>query len=173
MQVFLVGFMGAGKSSLGKKLASKLNLSFLDLDEVIEKEQKMTVDEIFESKGEEHFRSLEKDWIFNLTDQAGVYALGGGTPCQDGIMELLREKGVPVYVKVAPGIIVSRLQSSETIRPLIAPFKDDKSQLMTYVQEKLQERQSFYLKSKIIFESSNMNAEKLELLADLISLSGS
>ena len=172
MQIFLVGFMGAGKTTLGKRLASKLNMSFIDMDQALEMQEGLSVEEIFSLRGEDHFRELEQKWINDLNDQSAVISLGGGTPCQKGIMDFLREKGFPIYVKVNSGIIVSRLMNAKTVRPLIEPYKNDKDALLQFVEKKLSDREPYYLKSKMIFESSDVKADRLDLMADLVLLSG-
>jgi shikimate kinase len=173
MQVFLIGFMGAGKSSLANRLSSRLEIPFVDMDQDIENQQGKSIHAIFEQSGEEHFRTLEKQWIHQLSSDNKLIALGGGAACSDEIMDILRKKGVPVYLKVSDGILTSRLMNSKTNRPVIEPFKEDKNKMLDFVKMKLKEREKFYLKSKIIFESSDIKAEGLDLLADLILLSKS
>ncbi|MBD3637167.1 MAG: shikimate kinase [Crocinitomicaceae bacterium] len=168
MQVYLIGFMGAGKTTLGKRLAGRLDTTFVDMDKAIEEEEKMRVEEIFAQKGEDYFRELEKNWIKKINDKQAVISLGGGTPCQEDVMKVLRQKGVPVYLKVDNGILTTRLMQSKTVRPLIAPFKNDPEKMRNFVNEKVAEREKFYLQSKLIFESSDVKSEKLELLKDLI-----
>jgi shikimate kinase len=172
MQVFLIGFMGAGKSSLGNRLSNRLGIQFIDMDQSIENQEGKTIDAIFSDEGEDHFRSIEKQWLNDLSNEENaVIALGGGAACSNQIMELLRNKGVPVYLKVSNGILVSRLMKAKTKRPIIDSFKNDKKAMTDFVSVKLSDREPYYLKAKIIFESSDINAEDLALLSDLILLS--
>ena len=168
MQVFLIGFMGAGKSSVGKRLAARLELPFIDMDHAIEKQEGKSISELFENNGETHFRNLEREWINGLNTESAVVSLGGGTPCQDEIMDLLNKKGLTVYVKASIGILVSRLGNAKSKRPLIDEIKDDSEKLTSFVDSLLSEREVHYNRAKLIFDGSDVNAENLEKLAEQI-----
>jgi len=171
MVVFLIGFMGAGKSSLGKRLANKLNVSFIDSDKAIEQKLQMSVAQIFEEKGEAYFRLQELNWLKSLESIDAVVALGGGTPCFEANMKLINELGMSVYLKVGINGLATRLSASKTIRPLIEPFKDDKEKLMDFVKKKVEEREFFYNQANITFDAESVSSEKLESLVKLIKLS--
>jgi shikimate kinase len=171
MKVFLIGFMGAGKSSLGKRLANKLGLPFIDSDHAIEEDLEMSIPEIFEEKGESYFRSVEIKWLKNLSKESAVVALGGGTPCFEDNMSLINEMGLSVYIKVGINGLATRLSGSKTIRPLIEPIKDDREKLIEFVTSKLQEREVYYNQSAMKFDGESVTSEKLESLVELIKLS--
>lgn len=162
--------MGAGKSSVGKRLANKLKVPFIDSDKVIEQNHGMTIPEIFEVKGEAYFRAAEKEWLFSVKDSNAVIALGGGTPCQEGNMELINELGVSVYIYMNEQLLCNRLISSKGIRPLIEPYREDPIALKHFIAQKLEEREPFYTKAKITIAGDDLNAEKLQRLIDLINL---
>lgn len=153
--------MGSGKSTLGKKLANKLEKPFYDLDAEIEKSEKQTINQIFEQFGEVHFRALESKVLEALIlDQDGfVLALGGGTPCVQSNMDLINKNGVSIYLKYNPGILTARLMNAKSTRPLIKGL--DKDQLGAFVQDKLKVRNLFYDQSNIIIEKNNVSVQDL------------
>ena len=117
--VFLIGFMGAGKSTIGKKLAEKLNYDFLDSDLAIENQQGMTVNSIFSGKGESFFRELESLFIEGLKEKKNmIIATGGGLPCFNNNMDKMKEIGLVIYLKASPQIIFNRILNNES-RPLL------------------------------------------------------
>ena len=169
MNILLIGFMGCGKSSLGKKLAKKMSYDFIDLDRIIETDEKMTINEIFTSKGEAYFRNLESQWLDAFKGDNNVIALGGGTPCFGLNMELINTLGTSVYLQMNPGLLMDRLYHSKQKRPLIESFKNDKVILLSKVTELLKEREVFYSKANITFEASNMTSTKLGYLIEMIN----
>lgn len=160
--------MGAGKTSVGKRLASRLKLPFIDMDQAIEQVQGHRVSELFAKNGETHFRKLEQEWISHLSAESAVISLGGGTPCQDGIMDLLNQKGLTVYVKASTGILVSRLSQAKSKRPLIDEFKQDTDKLTSFVETLLAEREVHYDQAKITFDASDVKSENLDQLVKKI-----
>lgn len=170
MNVFLLGFMGSGKSSLGKRLANKLNYKFIDLDAELEKLEGMSVNDIFSSKGEEFFREIEMEWLKELNLDNHVISLGGGTPCFNNNIDLINQIGISIYLKVSTHSLANRLYTSKKIRPLIKDIGDDKEKLQLFVQEKLTEREKFYTKSNIQFDGENVSSEKLDSLVQMIKM---
>lgn len=168
MVVFLIGFMGSGKSTIGKKLAKTLNYNFLDLDQIIEQQTSQSIANLFETKGEHYFRQLENDWLKNVNVQDTVIALGGGTPCFNDNMALINSKGHSVYVQLSVKILASRLAQAKTIRPIIEPYKSDLERLTIEVETLLTERLPYYELAHLTFESSDMSAEKYSVLSDAI-----
>ena len=168
MNIFLIGFMGTGKSSLGKKLASRLKMNFIDSDQSIAKEQQLSIAEIFEKKGETAFRALENEWLKKFHDHNSVVALGGGTPCFMNNMQIIQEKGVVVHLVLSIGNITNRLWEAKTKRPLLKPYMHSKEALASFIATSMAERVSFYKQADIVFEASNMKAVKLNLLIDMI-----
>ncbi len=119
--IVLIGFMGCGKSSVGKVLARKLYKKFVDVDSTIEKEQNCSISDIFESKGEEHFRALEQKCINELTQNTGqVIATGGGVP----IHSTISDKSLIIYIDADFDVIVNRLSARERAK---RPLFDDES----------------------------------------------
>jgi shikimate kinase len=145
--IILIGFMGVGKTSLGKKLAKKLNWQFLDTDKWIEKKTGLSIPAIFEQKGEVYFRELERNCIDeSRVLQNTVISVGGGLPCFGDAMSVLNSFGTTIYLKLEPQEIARRLSESKIERPLINGLKEN--ELEKYVEKKLLEREKHYSKAK-------------------------
>jgi shikimate kinase len=160
MIIFLIGFMGSGKTTLGKQLATRLGYRFIDQDEMVEQKYQKTVSEIFAKHGEEEFRNAETQVIQDIVKRDNcVVATGGGTPCFHNNMELMNEYGFTVYIKVDPEIITQRLKDAHTLRPLI---KDKSEQeILEFTAQKLAERTPFYSRSKLVLYSKNLSVEDI------------
>lgn len=158
--------MGAGKTQLGKRIARGLEYSFFDSDREIEKMAGESIQEIFQTKGEAAFRQLESDWLKNFNQTDAVISLGGGTPCfNDNITHVLAT-GISIYIQLPPGGLISRLQQSKTIRPLIEPFKHDSPKLLAFIENKLAEREPFYLQANITISGLRIHAKMVQSLVE-------
>jgi shikimate kinase len=167
-KIFLLGFMGSGKTTVGKKLANKLNRSFFDLDAEIEKEKGSKIEDIFTSRGEDYFRKVEKELLnrYCNKEEGFVLALGGGTPCFFNNMDVINEVGTSIYIKYNSGILTSRLLNANTVRPLVAGKNEE--ELRRFIEKMLQQREPFYAQSKFTFEKNNIRLEDiLELIKNL------
>ena len=161
MTIFLVGYMGCGKSTLGKKLAHNLKHDFIDLDSYIEEQEGRTVKEIFADDGEDYFRKLERVYLHRVIDTENVViSVGGGTPCFFDNMEQMNEYGMTVYINMHPKALIPRLQLSEAFRPLIAEMEGEV--LLDYVYKTLREREGFYHKAQKVVTGYNLSAKKLQ-----------
>lgn len=118
--IILVGYMGSGKSTVGKKAARAMEYTFLDTDALIEQEEGMAISEIFEKKGEPYFREKETEMILKLLAEpkGNIIATGGGLPMKDGNAELLKKLGTVIYLKAETDTLMKRL-SGDTVRPLL------------------------------------------------------
>lgn len=168
MKIILCGYMGSGKSVIGRILANNLNWSFVDLDDAIEAEEKITIPEIFSQKGELFFRKKENQVFKKLIEQQGnqVIALGGGTPCYGNNSKLLTKKDVTsFYLKVNLEVLTERLFAEKENRPIIAD-QITKEKLNDFIRKHLFERQFYYLQSHHTVDCSHKNiatiAEELE-----------
>jgi shikimate kinase len=158
--VYIIGFMGSGKSTAGRKLASLLGWSFIDLDKRIEEHTSKTIPEIFSQKGEDYFRSIEAQLLRDLmTCTNTVISTGGGTPCHGDNMDFMNEHGLTVYLKLTPAELNSRLSQSNGERPLIKDL--EKGNLLSFIEEKLAVRKKYYDRSDIIVEGINLNISLL------------
>jgi len=168
MNILLIGFMGCGKTSLGKKLAKKMDLKFIDLDKIIEESEQLSIPELFNSKGENYFRQLEMEWLSNFEGEGYVISFGGGTPCFNANMGIINLLGTSVYLQMNSRLLTDRLFHSKQKRPLIEKFKNDKPRLILEIEKLLKSRETFYKKANVIFEASNMSSAKLDLLVELL-----
>jgi shikimate kinase len=143
MIVFLVGFMGSGKSTVGRRLARRLGYSFIDMDTRIEGEYGMSINEIFEKLGEKAFRKMESKLLKELvTLQDVVISTGGGLPCTGDNMGLINQHGVSIYLQMEPAVLLNRLSRGKSRRPLIRHLS--RQELERFIHEKLREREPVY-----------------------------
>ena len=151
MKVFLLGFMGSGKSYSGKRLAEAFNLSFVDLDDYIEAKEGRTIREIFEKEGEEYFRKVESSSLKEMKDQQlTIISTGGGTPCFFDNMDWMNENGVTVFLETPSQLLAQRLLNAMENRPLLKGFSKEK--LIDFIEKKLEERNPFYHQTQILYE---------------------
>jgi len=141
--IYLIGFMGSGKSTTGRKLASYLGWSFVDLDEKIESRAGKNIKQIFSDHGEEYFREMESEVLKDFQNQTNiVISTGGGTPCFCDNMEYMNRTGLTVYLKLTPGQLKSRLAGTKDERPLLKNL--DENALLPFIEEKLELREKWY-----------------------------
>jgi len=154
-RIFLVGYMGSGKTTMGKLLAQQLGLSFLDLDAYIESKFHRTIAQIFEQEGEVGFRLIEKKYLHEVADfEDIVIATGGGAPCFFDNMTYMNEHGITVYLKMSVDQLVTRLSISKAgVRPLISNKKT--AELRQFVAEGLSNREGFYSCAKHIISGND------------------
>jgi len=153
--------MGSGKTTLGRKLANKLNQPFFDLDAEIERLEGEVVSGIFEKNGENYFRKVESEVLRKIINEHAsfVMAVGGGTPCHCNNMEMINQSGTSIYLKYNAGILTSRLINAKTKRPLIKNLNEE--ELIVFVENKLVERELFYEQSNFVVEKTNIKVENL------------
>ena len=157
MPFFLIGCMGCGKSSIGRKVAEICDLSFLDLDELFELETGMGIYEIFNQKGEDFFRKTESSILHHYPFKPNmIVATGGGAPCFYNNHQFMQSVGITIYLKVSVDEIINRLQLDNK-RPLLF---NNKLNLKDFVVEHLSIREKEYLMSNHIIESNNISNKK-------------
>ncbi|MDD4143757.1 MAG: shikimate kinase [Prolixibacteraceae bacterium] len=147
MRIYLIGFMGCGKSTLGKKLARSAGLQFIDMDDYIEERNCKTVPQIFAEDGETEFRIKERKALEELSRFSDVViATGGGAPCFFDNIDLMNRTGKTIYLDTDPEILASRLMKSKIDRPLIKG--KSRQELIDYINNTLAERNKFYRKAE-------------------------
>lgn len=158
MRIFLIGFMGCGKSTMGRSLASMLNLTFIDLDTYIEGKYFKTVPQIFAEEGEAEFRKKEHKVLeeVSLFDDV-IVATGGGAPCFFDNMELMNRAGYCVFLDVEINTLVNRLIHSKTERPLIKGKSPE--ELKSFIAELMLKRRPFYEKASYILKGSEISPD--------------
>lgn len=145
--IYLWGYMGSGKSTVGKALAQKLDRDFIDLDDDIESQQGRLIREIFKEKGELFFRKLEKDTLEGwLKEKGKIIATGGGSPIFYENAALMNQHGHTFYLQLSPKILADRLWGEKNHRPIIAHL-EKKDQLIEFIAKHLFERNAFYQKA--------------------------
>lgn len=161
-KVILLGYMGSGKSSVGRVLAEKLAMNGFDLDKLIEESQQKTISDIFSEKGEIYFRKIESQILREFLDNQDsfVLALGGGTPCYANNHELLqRDDVISVYLKTSVDTLVQRLKKEKNTRPLIAHLPDE--ELKDYINKHLFDRNFYYHQAKYIINTDNKTVNEV------------
>jgi shikimate kinase len=160
MKIFLMGFMGAGKTVFGKKLALSLNLEFYDLDRLIEQKYKISIPSIFSKFDEGVFRKLETETLKEFENKESfVLALGGGTPCFNNNLEIIKKLGTSIYLKLDAKSLTNRLVNSKTKRPLIKNLNQE--ELLQKVESMLSEREKYYLQADIVVNGLNLKVEEI------------
>ncbi len=162
MKIVLLGYMGSGKTTIGKFLSDKLNSSFIDLDAYIEEKEQMSISQLFATKGEIYFRKQEGIYLKEILGSKSNYilALGGGTPCYGkNMQEINNSKAVGFYLKGSIPFLAKRLEQGKKTRPLIDDLKDE--ELLEYIGKHLFERAPFYEQSDFKIRIDNKSIEEI------------
>ncbi|MBO3099856.1 shikimate kinase [Gelidibacter pelagius] len=171
MSIVLIGYMGSGKSTIGKKLSEIINFEFIDLDDYIQKKENLSIPQIFEAKGEIYFRKREHLYLKEVLQLNNIIlSLGGGTPCYGNNMDTIlnAENTHSIYLKSSIPILVRRLTPEKTQRPLIAHLKSDE-ELTEFIGKHLFERSYYYSQSNqtIVTDGKSISAIAEEIVASL------
>lgn len=151
-RIILIGYMGAGKTTLGKILARELNLEFIDLDCYIENRFHQSVSQLFATRGEEGFRKIERNMLCEVAEFENVIiSAGGGTPCFFDNIEYMNKQGLTIYLKATPETLRTHLRMGKQKRPLIAEKND--TELEAFIRESLDKREPFYSQAQQIFDT--------------------
>ncbi len=152
--------MGSGKSTLGKKLANRLNVPFIDSDTEIERIHQKSVGELFGEVGESGFREMEDEFLQSLKNEDSfVMATGGGMPCFHDAMHKLNQLGTTFYLERSPKELAHRLKYAKKQRPLIDGLSED--ELLSFIESKLDERKEYYKLADFTLDRSEQTVEKL------------
>ncbi|HLS97034.1 shikimate kinase [Sphingobacterium allocomposti] len=158
--IFLVGFMGSGKTTLGKKLALHLERKFVDLDEVIVERVGMSIPAYFAMYGEDSFRELEREVLHEQTEINIVVSTGGGSPCYFDNMQWILNNGLAIYLHLSPKALYSRLQQSNIAkRPALKGLQGD--DLLHFIENKLLEREPFYKQAQLQIDQLHTSLDDL------------
>ncbi|MBD5210570.1 MAG: shikimate kinase [Barnesiella sp.] len=167
LPIFLIGYMGSGKTTLGRGVEARAHKTFIDLDEYIEEQTGMTVKEIFAQKGEEGFRLIERDYLRKLAlTEDTLIACGGGTPCFFNNIDIMNRRGVTVWLDASVDRLHERLSQARSKRPLIANLDDE--QLRAFIIDSLSKRNPYYSRAAHRFDADLLDNE--EQLASSVNL---
>lgn len=165
MRIYLIGYMGCGKSTLGRRLSVHLGLQFVDMDHYIEERNCKTIPQIFAEEGEAAFRKKEQKALEELSEFTDiVIATGGGAPCFFDNIDLMNKTGETIYMNISPDILADRLLKSKTERPLIKG--KSREELILFIDETLKKRNEFYMQAKHQITEPDVD---LDFVKELIS----
>ena len=146
VRIIIIGYMGAGKTTVGKALANSLQLPFYALDWYIEGRMRKTVAQLFAERGEEGFRQVERNMLHEVAEfEDVVISCGGGTPCFFDNMEYLNAQGETIYLKATPEVLYKHLQMGKTVRPLLRDKTPEET--LDFINSQLAHREPFYNKA--------------------------
>jgi len=167
-RIILIGYMGAGKTTIGKALSKELGIIFYDLDWYIESRMRKTVSEIFAERGEEGFRQIEYNMLHEVAEfEDVIISCGGGTPCFFDNMDYLNQQGQVVYLKAEPEVLYKHLLMAKVERPLLKG--KSKEELLKFIKEQLEKREPFYTKARYTLDVSLMdNYDKIKISVEKI-----
>lgn len=167
MRIFLIGLIGSGKTTLGKKLAESLKIPFIDLDEYIVRKELKSISEIFALHGESYFREKEAKYLREVCEyKEAVVSTGGGAACFHDNMTVMNVSGITIFLDVPIETLTERLwhQPQREQRPMIAG--KTKEELTVFLQETHQKRLEFYKEAKLIFKGNDISADQILYLID-------
>lgn len=153
--IYILGFMGSGKTSVGQKLAEKLNKRFIDLDEAIEEKEGVSISDIFLNKGEDYFREIEREVLVEVAEEHDfVVSTGGGIVLNSDNLKIMKKTGITVSLLASPEVVYERVKDSN-LRPLL-----EVEDPMAEIKRLLFERAHFYIKSDIIVDTSDLSIDE-------------
>jgi len=151
--IYIVGYMGSGKSSFGRQLAQQLQIACIDLDHQIEQEQGIPISKIFKQHSEDYFRNIERQALHQSFDlNHTIISTGGGTPTYKNNMELMNNEGVTIYLKADILTLFNRLKYRKAHRPILANLSDE--ELLEFIEQHLKPRKPFYEKAQLHLDAS-------------------
>jgi shikimate kinase len=160
--LFICGFMSAGKTTHGKKLARNIGYHFIDLDQYTEKKFDKSITELFAEVGEDEFRSIESVSLQECIkdNQKTVIALGGGTPCYNSNIDLIKKSGQLIYLKMDAEALLKRVFGIKANRPLLA--NQDEKDMLPYIEELLEKRAPYYEQSDLTVYHNNLQEDEFK-----------
>lgn len=162
-RIVLIGYMGSGKTTVGRALAKELQLPFYDLDWYIENRMRKKVSQIFAEQGEEGFRRIERNMLHEVAEFENVIvSCGGGTPCFFDNMEYMNQQGQTVYLQASPEVLYGHLLMGKSVRPLL--LGKTREELLVFIKEQLKQREPYYSQARHILNVDLMdNYDKIKI----------
>ena len=162
-KIFLIGFMGSGKTHWGRIWASSAGIDFYDLDELIEEKEGRSISAIFEGSGEDHFRDIEASLLRSFSEKENfLLACGGGAPCFRDNMPWMNEHGTTLYLCASPRQIFEQVVHEMDKRPLLQDVKQE--ELLTFIEQKLKDREPFYEQARYKLQADSLNSNSLKTI---------
>lgn len=167
-RIIFIGYMGAGKTTVGRALSKDLGMPFYDLDWYIESRMRRSVKQIFDQEGEEGFRKTERNMLHEVAEFENVIlSCGGGTPCFFDNMSYLNRQGQTIYLKAQPEVLYSHLKMGKVVRPLLLNKTPD--QVRAFIKQQLAQREKYYSQAHHTIDVSLMdNREKIKITVETI-----
>jgi shikimate kinase len=163
MRIYLVGYMGSGKTKLGREVAAQLGYEFIDLDEVFEEKYHISIADFFAKYNEETFRLLEHNLLMQTVARENcVISTGGGTPCYFDNMDFITSNGISFYIRVSSQLLVRRLLNVRVKRPVLKDIPNDRME--DFVRNQVAEREKYYLRASFVVEGQDVSAGTIEHL---------
>jgi shikimate kinase len=161
MLIFLVGFMGSGKTHWGKRWSQAYQIPFVDLDDAIEAAEGKTIPDIFATNGEAYFRDLETKKLRSFANKKNIIiACGGGTPCFHDNMQWMNKHGITIYVTAPATVIMKRVMVQQDKRPLLKDMNP--VELLAYIEQTIQSREPYYSQAKITLVEEDIDNETFQ-----------
>ena len=167
-RIIIIGYMGAGKTTVGRALAAELGIEFYDLDWYIESRMRKTVKQLFDEVGEEGFRKIEHNMLHEVAEfENVVISCGGGTPCFFDNMAYMNQQGDTVYLKANPGILYKHLKMGKSVRPLL--LNKTPEEVQVFITEQLADREPYYSRAKYTVNVNLMdNHDKIRMSVEKV-----
>ncbi len=160
MRIYLIGYMGSGKTTVGHRLAKLMDYAFVDVDQLFEERYRLSISSFFEKYDETAFRQIEKELIEELSKESNiVISTGGGAPCFFNNLEVMKKSGVVVYLQMAVKSLVDRLLNAKKVRPILKDLSGEESYL--FIDKQLSDREIFYKKANLIVKGESINIDTL------------
>jgi shikimate kinase len=159
MKIYLIGFMGSGKTYWGGQLSNKLNIPFFDMDELVINSEGKSINEIFDKFGEEYFRLKEKGILYTTTDSHSTFvmACGGGSPCYFNNIDYMNQSGTTVWLNTPLNVLFQRLLLEKDKRPLLKGLSDD--QLRSFIVKKFADRKIYYEQAHVVIDDEEISLD--------------
>lgn len=169
-RVYLIGYMGCGKTTIGKRLAKSLGWDVIDMDSRIESRYRKTIPDIFASEGEESFRKKERFILEELSSLENVVvSTGGGAPCFFDNIDVMNSSGLCVYIRMTPEALAARLKNAKANRPLLKDKTE--AELANFIKEQLEKRRAFYEQARYVIDNDNGTPEEAAAkIAELLNV---
>lgn len=167
-RIIIIGYMGAGKTTVGRALAAELGIEFYDLDWYIESRMRKTVKQLFDEMGEEGFRKIEHNMLHEVAEfENVVISCGGGTPCFFDNMAYMNQQGDTVYLKASPEILYKHLKMGKSVRPLL--LNKTPEEVQVFITEQLANREPYYSRAKYTVNVNLMdNHDKIRMSVEKV-----